>query len=175
MSAITAPSPTSFASRQVIERALISLVVAGGAFYFVAQVHQRITVLDFLVIACGVAFITTILLSVLRGPRQFAKALWERIVFTLWVPIACALIIAVFIFRIGFILFKISLKLILAGIAAIAYVLMPIDLIPDFLLGFGQIDDIMVVISLAVWAMGAAVSESLRASITITRPQTPFP
>lgn len=175
MAGSTAPAPTSSASRQIIERALISLVVAGGAFYFVAQSHLRITLLDFLVIAIGVSFVTTVLLSMLRGPRQFAQALWERVVFTLWVPVACTAIIAVFILRIGFILFKISLKLILAGVAAIAYVLMPIDLVPDLLFGFGQIDDIMIVISLAVWAMGAAISDSLRASITVTRPQTPFP
>lgn len=175
MATIPVSTQTSSAPRQMMQRALISLVVAGGAFYFVAQLHQQITVVDFLAIACGVAFVTTILLSVLRGPRRFAQALWERIVFTIWVPIACALIVAVFLFRIGFILFKISLKLILAGIVAVAYVLMPIDLIPDFLLGFGQIDDILIVISLAVWAMGAAISESLRASIKVTRPQTPFP
>lgn len=175
MATIPVPTPASFASRQIFERAFLSLVVAGGAFYVLAQHHHQVTVLDFLAIACGVALVTTILLSLLRGPRQFTRALLERIVFTIWVPTACVLIIALFLFRIGFILFKISLKLILAGIAGIAYVLMPIDLLPDFLLGFGQLDDIMIVFTLAVWAMSAAVSESLRASITVTRPRTPFP
>ena len=175
MATVPGQAASTGALGDTARRAIISIALALAAFFFVSRYGGPITLGDFLMIVAGVALGTTILLSLLRDPRQFGRALWERTVFTFWVPLACALIVAVFCLRIGFILFKISLKLILAGVAAVAYVLFPIDLVPDFLLGLGQIDDILIVISLAVWAMGAAVSESLRTSIRVARPSTPFP
>lgn len=160
---------------QIYLRALISFPLAVAALFIVAQDQQVISFGDFLAISIGVAVATAIFLSFFRNPHQFVRALWERAVFTVWVPVACTLIIGTFFFRIAFFLFKVSLKIIIASVIAIAYVLLPIDIMPDFILGLGQIDDIFVVIALAVWAMGAAISESLRTSISVVRPKTPFP
>ena len=50
-----------------------------------------------------------------------------------------------------------SLRLVLMAVAVV-YIVSPIDFIPDFILGFGQIDDAGV----AVWLAGAILSETSR-------------
>jgi uncharacterized membrane protein YkvA (DUF1232 family) len=43
------------------------------------------------------------------------------------------------------------LQRLLATLVAGAYVISPIDLVPDFLLGFGQMDDLTVLISVIIY------------------------
>ena len=55
------------------------------------------------------------------------------------------------------------------------YLISPIDLVPDFFIGVGQIDDFLLFFGVIFWAFSTGVSMQLRKSITILRPITPFP
>lgn len=159
-------------------RAVEAVAVGATAVALCYSVIEQLGLLsgaDLLVIAMASAFIGMIVGSFCRSPSQFLTASWERIVFLMWTPIAVMLIIGLFALRIGFLMFKLSLKLIISAIVGIAYLLMPFDIIPDFILGLGQIDDLFLIVGLALWAFSAASMEGLRASITSKRPSVGFP
>lgn len=44
---------------------------------------------------------------------------------------------------------------------ALGYLLLPLDLIPDFLLGLGQVDDLIIVFMLVTWALRLIPKEIL--------------
>lgn len=149
--------------------------IAGAGTYLVTRAGGVLTLGDILAVSALSAAAGGALLSFLRGPGQFATALWERIVFVVWVPVACVLIIALFAFRIFALMMKLAVKAIITLIGIVAYVVFPVDLIPDILLGLGQIDDLIVTIALVSWFMSAGISAELKDSIQSRRPSTPFP
>lgn len=153
----------------------VSIAVAIGMLFVVARFTSSITFGDLLLIAVGVTILTKIIFSFFNNPSIFLKALWERIVFVVWVPIALSIIVFTFALRLSLILLKISLKLLIAALVAFVYLIFPVDLIPDFLLGLGQIDDVLLIITVAVWGMSHAIKESLLTSIRVARPKTQFP
>ena len=135
----------------------------------------QISGLDLIIISIVSATLGIILGSFSRSPSQFARATWQRLLFMLWTPIAILMILTLFAVRIGFLMLKLSLKLLIAAVVGLAYLVMPIDLVPDFLIGLGQIDDLFIITSLTFWAFSAAAMGGLRSSIVSRRPTIDFP
>jgi uncharacterized membrane protein YkvA (DUF1232 family) len=101
------------------------------------------------------------ILSFLRSPSQFFRALIERIIR----PFAILMILVVRIYGLIMSVFLRSGRLIIALFVSIAYGVWPIDLIPDILVGPGQLDDGVVTLLTMYWALffgKVVISESVR-------------
>ena len=142
-------------------RPMAAAALSISALLVVRLLQRSLTLGDLLVIAAASGLVVSVFASIFRGPKQFASAVFERVRYAIIVPVCALLMIGLLIFRIGFIFFKLSIKVVIAAIAAIAYVVMPIDLVPDFILGLGQLDDISIVGTLAIWAVSMSMNESL--------------
>lgn len=118
---------------------------------------------------------SAILLSFSRSPSQFIAALSERGLYIVRTPVYLFLILMIFCVRVGIIFLKLSIKSMIWLFGSIIYFLFPIDLIPDFVVVLGQMDDIFVAISLGFWVFATAMTSDLRRSIEISRPKTSFP
>jgi hypothetical protein len=158
----------------VLEAAAVSAFALMLCYFASEQLHQ-ISGLDLLVISVASAVLAKILASFFRSPSQFVAALWQRIAFIIWTPIAVLAMVVLFLIRVGFLVFKLSFKLLIWAIVGLAYLILPIDLIPDFILVLGQIDDILLIVGLAFWFFSASSMIELRASIRSRRPKVPFP
>lgn len=156
-------------------RPIAAAALSMSALLAMRLLQRPFTLGDLLVIAAASGLAVSIFASIFRNPKQFASAIFERFRYAIVVPTCAFIIVGLWIFRIFFIFFKLFLKAIIAATVAIAYVVMPIDLIPDFILGLGQLDDIFLVVTLTIWAFSIGLTESLRSSIQIYRPTTPFP
>jgi hypothetical protein len=118
------------------------------------------------------------LASFYRGPRQFFAAVGERVA---WILGLCG----VLLMRAGGVLFSLTARLariVIALIAITVYGLSPIDLIPDVLIGPGQIDDVVFALVVGWWALFATakgvkyeVREKSHDVMERLRVTTPFP
>ncbi|WP_439817993.1 YkvA family protein [Zavarzinia sp. CC-PAN008] len=156
-------------------RLMLMIVIPIGLLYLWRENIKIITIIDILILSGISCYFLVIFGSFLRGPGQFIKALGEWTVYIIWVPMGSLCIVFLLVVKVGVIALKLSLKGIIALTVSLAYFLLPIDLIPDFLLGLGWIDDIMLFVSLSIWAMSASLSESIRSSFKVVRPITSFP
>lgn len=156
-------------------RATVAAAIAVTAFFALVMQQGSASLGDLLLIASASSLMTLLLASFVRSPKQFARALFERVYYCVIVVLCVLIRLFLFALRIFLILLKLSLKFAIAAAAAIAYVVMPLDVIPDFIVGLGQIDDLLVVISLSVWAFTFGVTDEMRSAITGNRPKTPFP
>ncbi len=156
-------------------RIILPVVLSIGATFALIQLQGRISLGDVLLIGVVSSVATAVGLSFLRAPAQFIRALFERIGYMIWVPLAVSLMLAVVVLRIAFVIFKLLLKALVALVLAVVYLVFPLDLFPDFFIGLGQIDDILIIISVVVWVASSAAIQSLKASISVRRPITAFP
>jgi uncharacterized membrane protein YkvA (DUF1232 family) len=140
-----------------------------------ARLQGSLSLGDALAVGLAASLLTSVAASFFRNPGQFLTALYERVRYALLVPLAFLTVLLLFAFRIFLLLFKLSLKLLIWLVVSAAYLFLPIDVIPDFIIGLGQIDDIIVFISLGAWAFSAGVKEEIRTALALRRPQTPFP
>jgi uncharacterized membrane protein YkvA (DUF1232 family) len=167
------PDTTTLAERTT--RALVAATLSFISLHALANVHGRVTLGDILLLAGIASFLTTVLASLHRDPAQFARALYERIRYAVVVPLCALLMLGLFCVRLLFLLFKLSLKLVVWLVVSVAYLLLPVDLIPDLFLGLGQLDDILLFISLGFWVLSSGIKAELRSRISIAHPTTPFP
>jgi amino acid transporter len=162
----------------VLARTVGSAALASVAILLLFAKQQTLSLGDLLLIAIVaslfVTIITPMFVSFLRKPDQFMRALEERARYAIAVPVGALLLLYVLIFRIMFILFKLSIKM-AKIVLGIIYVIIPFDLIPDFIIGLGQLDDVIIFISVVIWALSPGIKKSIRASIDVNRPTTPFP
>jgi uncharacterized membrane protein YkvA (DUF1232 family) len=91
------------------------------------------------------------------------------------VPIYFCALGAVVLVHTLLIVLKLSLRVFIVFLGTVVYSLWPFDIIPDVLIGLGQIDDLLVFFGLMLWAIKAGVSKQLRIAITVNRPTTQFP
>ncbi|WP_084165255.1 DUF1232 domain-containing protein [Skermanella stibiiresistens] len=132
---------------------------------------QVVTFGDLIIVSIILVFFMYYIKSFFRSPKIFLKALLERIVFLVWIPFVIITIIFLFLIRMGFMLSKIVVSLSVSAI----YFVMPIDMIPDFFLGIGQIDDVLLFITLIVWSFSKTTRMALVESIKLKKPTTKFP
>ncbi len=160
---------------QVIFRSITSAVIAATAILSLAKTQGSLSLGELLIVALSASILTSGLGSLVRSPSQFFRAVFERIRYAILVPTCISLLIGLFCFRIAFIILKLSIKGLLALTLWFLYLISPIDLMPDFIPILGQIDDIMLLVTIVVWLASGEISKNLRASIAIHRPTTPFP
>ncbi|MEM5474601.1 DUF1232 domain-containing protein [Hoeflea sp. AS60] len=109
--------------------------------------------------------------SFVEAPAQFMDALWGWLRFS-WQAIAGLFMILTSIFvTIVSVLFRMGLKLLIG----IVYLVFPVDLIPDFIIGLGQLDDLMVFIILFIWALSSGIRAEGISMIRFSFPDVPFP
>lgn len=159
---------------RIAQHILVS-ALAFGLFLIALDRLGRLSGMDLVAISTASAAIGMALGSFCRSPAQFTIALWQRVVFVVWTPMAILLMLALLAVRIAFLMLKVSLKLLIWVLVSVVYLLMPIDLIPDFFIGLGQVDDFLLIVSLAFWVFGAAAMGELRGSIASRRPTVAFP
>lgn len=159
----------------ILFRATVSAVVAVSAFLALVSFQGRVSLGDLVLIGVASAIVTFAFASFARSPIQFSCAVYERAKYLIVVPFCVALVVGLTLFRVVFVLFKLSLKVFIWLFASVAYLVMPIDLIPDFLIGLGQLDDIILFFTLGFWIFSSALSNAARSTIEVSRPATPFP
>jgi hypothetical protein len=146
------------------------------AFCYIALLRLPfLSAVDLLVMALASAVIGKVFSSFIRSPRRFILATWQRIIFIIWTPIAVLLMLMIIFFRIFMLLFKLSIGILIKLTIGIVYFLFPIDLIPDVLLGPGQIDDLLVMIGVVSWIISGTAMHSLRSSVASVRPTIDYP
>lgn len=158
---------------------LIYLSVNCAIIYFYKVVlNQPLRIVETLVILFFGSLFSFCLCSTIRSPKQFVKALGERLIR----PFALLLIVFVRVIRLCISVFIRLIKLLVASVAIIIYGLSPIDLIPDVIFGFGWIDDAAVTILLLYWgltlgriAMSVQLKEFTRELNLATKIKTEFP
>jgi hypothetical protein len=159
----------------ILLRSLATVLVAIAALLALAHFQKKVSLGELLLIGIAAAIASTVIASFARSPAQFLLALYERVRYAVVVPLCLIIMIGLLLFRLFFIIAKLSLKAIIWLVVSAAYFILPIDLIPDFIIGLGQIDDVLLFITLGVWAFGSGLSSAARDTIEVTRPTTPFP
>ena len=160
---------------RVIFRSVLVASVSILAAWVLIRLQGTLSLGDLLAITVSASLLTAMALSLATSPAQFFRAMIERVVYVVWVPVCLALVIAILVFRIGFLLFKIGLKMVIGLFLWLIYFLFPIDLIPDFILGLGQLDDLFLLVTVVVWGASHAMTDDLLKSLSIRRPVTDFP
>lgn len=151
------------------------LITLAAVLLLAKSTRHVLSLLDISIIAVAASLLTSIGASLLRDPRQFLTALFERIRYCIVVPLCVGTICLLIAIRIILLLFKLSTKIAIWLLVSISYFLLPIDIIPDFLIGLGQIDDLLLFIGIGYWALSAGLKSELRSRMALTRPETPFP
>ncbi len=159
----------------LLGRCFVAATLSTCGVVALAYFHERVTAADIVLIAAIASVLASIAASFLRSPRQFRRALFERCWYCIVVPLCVAAMVALLLLRVFFLLFKLSLKLIIWLVVSAAYLFFPIDLIPDLIIGLGQIDDLIVFVSIGFWAFSAGAKDELRSVMRVSRPVTPFP
>ena len=161
------------------EEKLLEYIAVGATSvatcYFALMRLPVVSMADLLVVALASAAIGRVFSSFIRSPSRFIFATWQRIIFIIWTPIAVLLMLMITFFRIFMLLFKFSIGILVKITVGILYLLFPIDFIPDFLLGPGQIDDIIVMIGVVSWIITGTAMHGLRSSVASVRPTIDYP
>lgn len=109
--------------------------------------------------------------SFYESPGQFMEALWGWFRFLFQAVAGLSMILASIFIIIVSVLFRMGFKLLIG----IVYLVFPIDLIPDFFIGLGQLDDLMVFIVLFIWALSSGIRAEGINMIRFSIPNVPFP
>lgn len=156
-------------------RLLITCLLSVGGGLFLISHTLTISVGDLLLIAVASSVITAILASFLRDPQQFCLALSERTKYAVLVVMNSCVICVLFAVRILTVIAKISIRLLIALLGSVIYVLFPLDIIPDFIFTLGQIDELIVFFGLFLWAFNIGVTKHLQTSMRVNKPIARFP
>lgn len=152
-----------------------TVVLAAVASLGLLHLQASVSLGDLLGLGAAASLTTLIACSFLRSPAQFCLAAYERLRYIVLVPVCSCLMLAVLVFRIAFLLFKLAFKAALAFALWLLYLVSPIDLIPDLIPVLGLIDDIVLFLSVSIWVAGSALTSGLRTQISVSRPTTSFP